>query len=229
MYISGNFVDGYFIQRWNRFLTLVNIGGKEEYAHLPNPGRLKELLIPGSRVILRRNERNDRKTKYTIIMVYKGDSMVSLDTTLPNALAVEAIKKKHLKEFEDYAIIQREVQYKGSRFDLFLSKDEVLCFLEVKSVTMLEDDVAMFPDAPTIRGTKHIHHLIEAIDEGYKASILFVIQRHGARYFTTNDETDPDFAKALRHAQKHGVELWAYGCKISRRKIEIDHQVDIRI
>lgn len=226
MILDGESIEGQFIERPNRFLSLVRIGDREEYAHVPNPGRIEELLLPGVTVVLRKEHNPNRKTRYTLIMVYKDGGLVSLDTMLPNSLAAEAIEAGRLKEFEGYRVVRREVQYRNSRFDLLLSKDETLCFLEVKSVTLVKGRTAMFPDAPTLRGTRHIHHLMEAMDEGYEAAILFLIQRHDADKFTTNDDMDPEFASALRQSQKRGVKLCVYNCKMSIKEVEIDQQVD---
>jgi len=227
MILDGEFIEGQFIERPNRFLSLVRIGDREEYAHVPNPGRIEELLLPDVTVVLRKEHNPNRKTRYTLIMVYKDGDLVSLDTMLPNSLAAEAIEAGRLKEFEGYRVVRREVQYRNSRFDLLLSKGGTLCFLEVKSVTLVKGRTAMFPDAPTLRGTRHIHHLMEAMDEGYEAAILFLIQRNDADRFTTNDDTDPKFARALRQSQKRGVKLCVYNCKISIKEVEIDQQVDI--
>jgi sugar fermentation stimulation protein A len=227
MIYEGEFIEGRFIERPNRFLSLVRMGGREEYAHLPNPGRLAELLLPGVPVVLKKENNPKRKTRYTLSMVYKNGTLVSLNTTIPNRLVAEAIEDGKLKEFEDYRIVRREAQYKNSRFDLLLSRDEILCFLEVKSVTLVRDRTAMFPDAPTVRGTKHVHHLMEAMGEGYEAAILFAVQRHDADKFTPNDATDPDFAGALRRCQSRGVKLCAYNCKVSTHGIEIYQRVDI--
>ena len=182
-----------------------------------------------SRSMPKKEYNPSRKTRYTLVMVYKGGELVSLNTTLPNSLAAEAIKAGKLEEFADYRLVRREAQYKNSRFDLLLSKGDTLCFLEVKSVTLVKGKTAMFPDAPTIRGTKHIHHLMEAMDEGYEAAILFLIQRHDADKFTTNDNTDPKFADALRQSQRHGVKLCAYNCKMSIEEVEIDQRVSIAL
>jgi sugar fermentation stimulation protein A len=224
---EGEFIEGEFIERPNRFLSLVRLGDREEYAHLPNPGRIRELLLPGVTVILKKEYNPNRKTRYTLIMTYKDGIPVSLNTTLPNALAAEAIEKGKMEEFKDHRILRREAQYKNSRFDLLLSKDDEFCFLEVKSVTLVKDKLAMFPDAPTIRGTRHINHLMEAMDEGYGASILFVVQRSDAEIFTTNDAVDPKFADALRVAYEYGVNIHAYKCKVSTREIHIDRRIDV--
>ena len=158
MIYEGEFIEGQFIERPNRFLSLVRVCNREEYAHLPNPGRIQELLFPGVRVALKREYNPNRKTRYTLVMVYKDGMLVSLNTTLPNRLAAEAIEGGQIREFQGYGVVRREAQYKNSRFDLLLSKGETPCFLEVKSVTLVEGRTAMFPDAPTLRGTRHVHH-----------------------------------------------------------------------
>ena len=227
MLYKGEFVEGQFIRRPNRFLTVVMIDGQEEYAHLPNPGRLEELMLPGAAVALRKESGLSRKTRYTLVMVYKDGLLVSLDTMFPNKLAEEAIQNREIKEFQEYRFIRREAQYKNSRFDLLLSKGETPCFVEVKSVSMVRDRLAMFPDAPTVRGTKHVHHLMEAMDEGYEAAILFLVQRNDADKFTSNDDTDPKFGDALREAQSYGVKLYAYICEISIGRIKVDRRIGI--
>ena len=227
MIFQDEFIEGRFIERPNRFLSLVRVDGRDEYAHLPNPGRIRELLLPGATVILRKEDNPKRKTGYTLIMVYKDGILVSLNTTLPNSLAAEAIEDGTIQEFEGYRIVRREVKYKNSRFDLLLSKNGTLCFLEVKSVTLVKDGTAKFPDAPTLRGTRHIHHLMEAMNEGYEAAVLFVVQRQDADRFTTNDDTDPEFARALRRSQKWGVGMYAYNCRISIAEAKIHRPIDI--
>lgn len=229
MIYNGEFIEAQFIDRPNRFLAVVDIDGHEEYAHVPNPGRIQELLPTGANVILKRENNMNRKTSYTLVMVYKNGMLVSLNTTLPNKLAAESIKNGQIAEFADYQLIKREAQYKNSRFDLLLERDNKLCFVEVKSVSLVKDRIAMFPDAPTIRGTKHLHHLMEAMDEGYEAAVLFLVQRNDADIFTTNDDTDPDFAIALRNAQSYGVKLCIYTCQINIGKLEIDRQIGIEL
>jgi sugar fermentation stimulation protein A len=227
MICDGKFLEGRFVERPNRFLSLVRVDGRKERAHLPNPGRIQELLSPGARVVLRKEDSPNRKTKYTLVMVYKDGILVSLDTMLPNSLAAEAIGNGRLKEFQDYRIVRREVQYRNSRFDLLLSRGETLCFLEVKSATLVKGRTAMFPDAPTVRGTRHVHHLMEAMDEGYEAAVLFVVQRPDADRFTPNDATDPEFASALRAAKSRGVKLCAYNSQVDIGKVRVDQPIDL--
>jgi sugar fermentation stimulation protein A len=229
MIYDGEFVEGQFVERPNRFLSVVMVGGREEYAHLPNPGRLQELLFPGVTVVLRKESGLNRKTRYTLVTVYKDGLLVSLNTFLPNRLAAEAIQNGELEEFREYRLVRREAQYKNSRFDLLLSKNGGLCFVEVKSVSLVKGRTAMFPDAPTVRGTRHVRHLMEAMDEGYETAVLFLVQRHDADRFTSNDDMDPEFGSALRQAQSYGVKLYAYVCKVSIGRIDIDRRIGISL
>ncbi|MBD3185031.1 DNA/RNA nuclease SfsA [Candidatus Poribacteria bacterium] len=225
MLLKGQFKKGKFIERPNRFMSIVEMEGKTVEAHLPNPGRIKEILYPGVDVILRKENGSKRKTGYTLVMVYKNDMLISLNTTLPNKLTEEALKAGKLECFKDYKLIRREVQYKNSRFDFLLEKENKFCFLEVKSVSLVKDRKAMFPDAPTIRGTRHLHHLMEAMDEGYEAAVLFVIQRDDADSFSPHHETDPVFAKTLREAYEYGVKVYVHKCNISLYKAEVDGEI----
>ncbi|MFC1718651.1 DNA/RNA nuclease SfsA [Candidatus Poribacteria bacterium] len=227
MIYEGEFIEVQFVERPNRFLSVVMVDGRKEYAHVPNPGRIQELLLPGVTVVLRKENNPNRKTRYTLVMVYKNGILVSLDTMLPNRLAAEAIKDGVLEDFAGYKLVRREAQYKNSRFDLLLSKNGKLCFVEVKSVSLVQGKTAMFPDAPTLRGTRHVHHLMEAMDEGYEAAILFLIQRHDADRFTTHDDMDPEFARALRQAKAHGVKAYVYKCKVGMDEIKIDQRVSM--
>ena len=229
MTYEGEFVEAQFLQRPNRFLSVVRVGDEEERAHLPNPGRINELLLPGARVVLKKEKGEKRKTAYTLILVYKDGFLVSLDTTLPNRLAAEAIDTGKIAEFAGYRVVRREAQYGKSRFDLLLAKGEMSCFVEVKSVSLVRNRVALFPDAPTIRGTKHIHHLMAAMDEGYKAGVFFIVQRHDADIFTSNDQTDPKFAAALRQCQDYGVQLCAYTSRVAIGSMEIDRRIAINL
>ena len=229
MIYDGEFIKAQFIERPNRFLSLVRVGDREEYAHVANPGRLTELLLPGVPVVLKKESNPKRKTRYTLSMVYKDGVLVAVNAMLANRLAGEAIENGNLREFEGYRVGRREVTYKTSRLDFLLSKGETLCFLEVKSVTLVKDRTAMFPDAPTIRGTRHIHHLLEAMDEGYEAALLFVVQRHDADRFMPNSDTDPEFASALRQAKSRGVKLAAYTHRISIGKLELDKKISVSL
>ncbi|MGQ9539437.1 MAG: DNA/RNA nuclease SfsA [Candidatus Bathycorpusculaceae bacterium] len=225
--IEGKLFEGVFKARLTRFSAQVQIGGKSALCFLPNPGRLSELLVPEAKVVLRETACNKRKTLCDLVGVYCGDELVSVDSRVPNELVFEALKNKDLPEFHEYSKIEPEYSYGNSRFDFLLRGDSKPCLLEVKSCTMVKDGVAMFPDAPTQRGTRHALELAKALDDGYRAVVLFVIQRTDAHMFTSNNGTDPKFGEALRKAVERGVEVYAYSAKFAEAKIMLDGKVEV--
>lgn len=215
-----------FLERPNRFLARVLLDGEETIAHVPDPGRLKELLLPGVEVYLRPAS-GARKTKFDLVLVNYQGTLVSLDSTLPNRLVELALKKGFFQELVHYPQIQREVTYGESRLDFCLSSPADTCFIEVKSVTLVQDKAALFPDAPTIRGARHLRELIKAKAEGMRAISLFIIQRDDATSFSPHREMDPLFASTLKQAHSLGVEVWAYKCTLSLTSITLDQQVAV--
>lgn len=208
-------IDGTFIKRLNRFAASVEINGKTETAHVPNSGRLRELLMPGRAVLLSPAANPERKTRYTLKAVRHEGIWVSIDSTAVNDVIEDALKNGLLPQFGRIKELRRESVYKGSRFDFrILEENGRVCFLEVKSVTLVKNRVAMFPDAPTIRGRKHLMELIDAVKNGHRAMVIFCIQRPDANAFRPYDENDPAFGKALREAKKNGVEVYAFKCKV---------------
>lgn len=219
---------GTFLSRPNRFIAHINIDGEDAVSHVPNTGRLKELLIPGAPVIVSCHPEEGRKTKYELRMVKKGETWVSIDSQLPNALAYEAVKNGVIKELEEYASIKREVPYENSRFDLQLTSDDgQICFVEVKGVTLEKDGWSYFPDAPTERGKKHIDELIRASKCGYKVALLFVVQLDYAKGFSPNWVTDPDFAHKVKEAKNAGVQILAYRCTVSPNEVKITEKIPV--
>ncbi len=182
---------------------------------LPNPGRMHELLTPGTEVVLREVLKENRKTDYDLIGVLYNGQMVSVDSRVPNKLVLEALKNRDIKELSEYNTIKPEYGYGHTRFDFFLANEQGRCLLEVKSCTLVKDGVAMFPDAKTERGRRHVTDLVKAKKEGYRACVLFIVQRTDANVFAPNDETDPEFGKVLRDAALEGVEVYAYKVEIS--------------
>ncbi len=214
-----------FISRPNRFIAHCELDGEEVICHVKNTGRCKELLVPGATVILTDERENKaRKTPFDLISVYKGDRLINMDSQAPNKVAEELMKRIYPK-----AQIRREVTYGKSRIDLFVENGDEKIFVEVKGVTLEIDGVAKFPDAPTERGIKHLLELQRAVSEGYKAIALFIIQMKGIEYFTPNRETHPQFAHALVEAQKNGVEVWAYDCKVREGVVEADEPVMVKL
>lgn len=213
--IEGRTVRGVFQERPNRFSAFVKVEDKILLAFLPNPGRMHELLIPGTEVFLIESLKENRKTSYDLIGVSYNDQRVSVDSRVPNKLVLEALRNGDIEELAEYNIIKPEYGYGHTRFDFFLANKRESCLLEVKSVTLVKDGVAMFPDAVTKRGKRHVNDLVKAKKEGYRACILFVVQRTDASAFAPSDESDPEFGKTLRNAAAEGVEIYAYKMEIS--------------
>lgn len=232
MEILNKTIKGSFVKRLNRFEGIVEISGREELVHIPNTGRCREILFAGAKVILEIRESKIRKTPYELIMVYKGDMLISIDSQAPNRVVEEAARKGLIKDIGDYGYVKREVFYKNSRFDLFLKRTEESgkedsCFIEVKGVTLETDGVAMFPDAPTERGARHLRELAEARQEGYRAAVIFLVQMERIKYFTPNAVMDGQFAEALAAAQKNGVEVLSYSCRVSENSIVIGDSIPV--
>jgi len=224
-----NIKEAKFIRRPNRFIAYVEIDGQEEKVHVKNTGRCKEILVKGAKVLLEESDNTERKTRYSLVAVYKGDMLVNMDSQIPNSAAFEAITEGRIEEIGMPDFVKREVTYSKSRFDLYYEKDSKKGFIEVKGVTLERDGVVLFPDAPTQRGTRHIRELIKAKEEGYEASVLFVIQMKGMNYFTPNDETDPDFAQALKDAHNAGVNILAYECDVKKDEMIIEKKIEVKL
>lgn len=207
-----------FKERLNRFLVRVERHGRQHLCHLPNPGRLHELLAEAAPVLLRRRARRGRKTAYDMVAVRKGAVWVSVDTRLPNRAVGEWLAEGTLPEFRGYRKVQPEVPLGESRIDFLLHNGKD-CYLEVKSCTLVEGDSALFPDAPTDRGRRHLMTLAEAAERGLRSSVLFVVQRPDASLFRPRDETDPAFADALRDARVRGVEVYAYRARFEEGEL----------
>ena len=225
----GNMVEARFLRRINRFTAFVELNGREEMVHVKNTGRCKELLLEGARVFLEEADKEGRKTKYSLIAVYKGDVLVNMDSQAPNQMAAEALAEGKIEEIGEVDFLKREVNYENSRFDLFYQKGEKKGFIEVKGVTLEENGIAKFPDAPTERGAKHLRELIKAKEEGYEAAVLFVIQMKGVQEFRPNEERDKNFTAALKEAAKAGVKILAYDCRVQVGKVYIDQKVPVNL
>ena len=216
-----------FKERLNRFAALVEVDGREAVAHVANSGRLRELLVPGYRVLLARRHGRHRKTAYDIQLVELPHGLVSADARLPNGLVYEALAAGRLSQFAGYGDIRREVVYGASRLDFMLSGEAGRCFIEVKSVTLVVDGRGLFPDAPTERGRRHLRSLMEARGQGDRAAALFVVQRADADAFAPHDEADPEFGETLREAHAKGVEIYAYRCNVTREEITLDSPLPV--
>lgn len=217
--------EGRFIKRPNRFIAHVEIDGKEEIVHVKNTGRCAELLVPGARVYLQETDNPERKTRWDLISVEKGNRMINMDSQIPNALACEYIRQGKL--FPDVKLVRPETTYGNSRFDIYVEYEDKKAFIEVKGVTLEQEDVVSFPDAPSERAVKHVEELIKAKKEGYETYIFFVIQMSDVRYFTPNREKHLAFAEALVKASESGVKVLAYECQVTSDQIEITKPVPV--
>ena len=222
----SNMVPGIFHARPNRFIAHVEIDGEIQVCHVKNTGRCRELLPPGAKVWCQESNNPNRKTKYDLIAVQKGDRMINMDSQAPNIAAGEWLKSGGLGNVEQ---LRAETVHGDSRFDFSFVKDGQQCFLEVKGVTLENDGVCAFPDAPTERGTKHLRGLIQAAREGYGAFVLFVIQMSDVKYLHPNDTTDPAFAAALREAAENGVTVLAMDCGVTPDTMELRLPVLVRL
>ena len=227
MRLGRPLVAGTFIQRDNRFRATVEVRGQPVWAHVPNSGRLEELFVSGCPVLLGKADLPHRKTKYDLLMVELGQALVSVDARLPNKLVHEAIVASQMPEFVGYETIHQEVTYGVSRLDLMLEGGGPRCFIEVKSVTLVREGAALFPDAPTERGRRHVEELSRAIQEGKRAAIVFVVQREDAVTFAPNDEADPAFGQTLREGVKASLEVYAYLCRVSRDEVTLDRRIPV--
>ena len=241
-------VAGTFISRPNRFIAHVETGNRTVVCHVKNTGRCRELLIPGVTVILEFHPDavlSGRKTEYDLIGVYKNGLLINMDSQAPNKAAWEwlvSLGGGQYTEKNHYPLgsyvpfdIRREATHGDSRFDLAFSlrdrdtKAVSPAFMEVKGVTLEENGVALFPDAPTKRGIKHLKGLIRAHEEGYEAYVLFVIQMKGILGFTPNDITHPAFGETLRQAREAGVHVLAYDCLVNPDTMTVDSPVKVML
>lgn len=223
----GDVVQAVFLSRPNRFVAVIEVDGKEEVCHVKNTGRLKELLVAGSEIFVQYSKKPDRKTAYDLIGVRKGRQIINIDSQIPNEVVKEWIRKGNL--FPGLTLLKGEQRFGDSRFDIYVEEAGKRIFLEVKGVTLEEQGVARFPDAPTQRGVKHLQELVKCAKQGYEACIFFVIQMKGVQVFEPNDRTQPAFGQALREAVQSGVKVFAYDCKVTEDSIEIDRPVKVNL
>ncbi|EKQ55097.1 MULTISPECIES: DNA/RNA nuclease SfsA [unclassified Clostridium] len=221
----SNIVKGKFISRPNRFIANVEINGKIEVCHVKNTGRCRELLIPNATVFVQESNNAKRKTKYSLIGVIKENRMINMDSQVTNKVVHEWILKGNL--FDDIILIKPETKYNNSRFDFYVETKKQKSFIEVKGVTLENQGVVRFPDAPTERGVKHIKELCDCIKEGYEAYVIFVIQMKDVLYFEPNAEMHKEFAEILEYAKNKGVHILAVDCEVEEDSINIRDYVDV--
>ena len=222
----SNMVPGIFLSRPNRFIAHVKINGQTEIVHVKNTGRCRELLPPGAEVWCQRSDNPSRKTKYDLITVRKGARLINMDSQAPNIAAKEWLRAGGLGAVGD---LKAESTHGDSRFDFSFTLDGNPCFLEVKGVTLENDGVCAFPDAPTERGTKHLRGLQKCAEDGFGAYVLFVIQMSDVEYLHPTDLTDPSFGKALRDAAAGGVQVLAVDCIVTEDTMTIGRFVPVQL
>lgn len=225
-----NIIKGKFIERPNRFIAYVDVEGEcnnPQTVHVKNTGRCRELLIPGATVYLEKSDNPNRKTKYDLVKVVKGQRLINMDSQAPNKVVGEWLRDNRL--YKNTTLVQAEKKYGDSRFDFYVEGDGKKAWVEVKGVTLEKEGVALFPDAPSERAVKHVEHLIKAKKEGYDAYIILVIQMTGIKYFTPNRVTHPQFAEALIQAEKNGVKVLAYDCDVTVDSVSINEPVSVKL
>ena len=222
----GYVADAVFLQRPNRFIAQVLLNGQEETVHVKNTGRCKELLVPGAKVYLEKGKNPARKTAWDLIAVEKGDRLINMDSQLPNKVAEEWLAQGGFGHFSQ---LFREQTWGASRLDFCLKDSHRIKYVEVKGVTLEEDGVVRFPDAPTLRGVKHLEELMAAKEAGYEAAVCFVVQMGEVRWMEPNDRTHPEFGEALRRAARAGVQVLALDCAVQPDRLDIAGPVEVRL
>lgn len=226
--VPGEFQQGLFLARPNRFVAKVEIAGKVATAHVPTSGRLAELLVPGAPVQVRKALNENRKTAWDLMLVKTVETWVSLDSRLPNYLIGQQLAANDLPPFRGIADVRAEVAHAAGRLDFsFADEEGQQVLMEVKSVTLVEEGVAMFPDAPSLRGARHLKELTEATKEGWRAAVVFVVHREDAKEFAPNRRTDPVFSTTLDQARAGGVEVYAWRCRAEANALRLLDQIPV--
>ncbi len=221
----NNIVKAVFIERLNRFVARVSLDGEEILCHVKNTGRCRELLRQGVTVYLEKSDNPQRKYQYSLITVDKNGRLVNMDSQAPNKAVYEFLSAGGFKK--GIELIRPECTHGRSRFDFYIEYEGKRAFIEVKGVTLENDNVVSFPDAPTERGARHVRELAELVSQGYECYVIFVVQMKDVKYFTPNGEHDPHFRAALIEAEKNGVDILAYDCLITEDEMRICNKVEI--
>lgn len=220
-------VKAEFIERPNRFVAKVRLNGEEIYCHVKNTGRCRELLVPGATVWLEDSENPERKYRYSLVTVQKGERLVNMDSQSPNKAVGEWLLGGGF--FKNIRFLKPESKYGSSRFDFYCEYEDKKAYIEVKGVTLENDNIVSFPDAPTERGARHVKELAECIKDGFEAYIIFVIQMKNVCHFEPNAVNDPVFAEALKKAEKQGVKIIAVDCSVDENSMKIEDFVRVEI
>ena len=230
MLLPNDLIKASFIERLNRFAMLAKVDGKQVLCHVANSGRLRELLSPENALWLTAAPvGTGRKTTHDLRLVEIEGVLVSADSRLPNRLVREAIESNKLEEFAGFDQVRGEVTYGDSRLDLVLNGPHSTCLVEAKSVTLVENRVALFPDAPTSRGCKHVLNLCAAVEDGFRAAVAFVVQRPDADFLEPSVKSDPKFYDALLQAKAAGVEMYSYRCSVNMEEIVISDRIPVKL
>jgi len=220
-------IAGTFIRRLNRFVGLAEVEGSIAKVHIHDPGRLRELLVKGASVLVRPHLQ-PRKTDYYLFAVKHGEVWVFVDSALHSKIVEEAVHLGLIRELKDYTVSKAEATIRRSRIDFLLeAQGKPPLLLEVKGCTLVVDGVALFPDAPTERGRRHLLELAEAVKQGFNAMVLFLITREDARVFRPYTEIDPKFSEALKYACSHGVQAVAYKAPLRGLEVKVEERVPV--
>lgn len=214
-----------FLERPNRFIAHCTVDGMLETVHVKNTGRCRELLVPGATVYLEKSSNPNRKTAYDLVTVETPFGLVNMDAAAPNQVAGELLRAGTI--LSSPTLVQPEVRFGASRLDFYAENDRQRLFVEVKGVTLRQGEWAVFPDAPTVRGTKHMGELVQAVAQGYRAMALLIVQMGGCTAFRPNRETDPAFCRALRDAQAAGVEVRAVDCRVTPDTVTANRELPV--
>ncbi len=228
--IYKNIVEAIFLKRENRFIAKCLVDDKIVNVHVKNTGRCQELLIEGTKVYLEKSYSDKRKTPYSLITVLKGDRLINIDSQIPNKVVYEnLISGKIDLKLGNLNLIKNEFKYGNSRLDIYTETDTDKILIEIKGVTLEKNNIALFPDAPTERGIKHINELINATNVGYKTFIIFIIQMANISHFSPNITTHKAFGEKLKEAKENNVSILAYDCNITPNSIELLNNIKVKL
>lgn len=217
--------EAVFLERPNRFIAHCTVDGRLETVHVKNTGRCRELLVPGATVYLEKSSNPNRKTAYDLVTVETPFGLVNMDAAAPNQVAGELLRAGMI--LSSPTLVQPEVRFGASRLDFYAENDRQRLFVEVKGVTLRQGEWAVFPDAPTVRGAKHMGELVQAVAQGYRAMALLIVQMGGCTAFRPNRETDPAFCLALRDARAAGVEVRAVDCRVTPNTVTANRELPV--
>ncbi len=223
----SNIHQAVFLRRPNRFIAHVELEGVETVCHVKNTGRCRELLVPGAEVWLEQSGNPNRKTAYDLVTVRKGQRLINMDAQAPNRIFREWAERGGF--LDNLTLLKPEFPFGASRLDFYAEAAGQRHLIEVKGVTLEEDGVARFPDAPTERGVRHLQELTRAVGEDYICHAIFIVQMAGTRYMEPNDATHPAFGEALRTAEQAGVQVLALGCRVTPEEVVVSRRVPVRL